>query len=167
MSFIAEALQPYAGEIQDGSWGAKTKASFNNVSWADTPDFAKNAKKSSPAQLKGFRYEKRLEIYLTGLTKELGWTLISHRWVAYNGLFAQVDFILIPPSDPAILIEAKYTYTDTTEQRKLYTKLLEELGFISITSCTICHNLTPSTPRDKIIHTLSGLTQDSIWQLRI
>jgi len=162
---MTEAFKPANHNIK-----AKTQVPVNPVTgakWADPPTFAKANKKNSPAQVIGIRYERRVEKALSTLKEDHGFTLTSHKWIHFNGVYAQPDFILSSLSKAAILFEVKYTYTDTSAQRKFYTKLLKELGFGPITSLTICHNLTSSTPRDKIIHNFHDLQQDSIWQLRI
>ena len=140
---------------------------LKNVQWSDAPWFAKSTK-NTPAQITGLRYERAIEQKLSILAESLGFKLIAHKWINYNGdLFAQPDFVLVSSSGAAILIEVKYTYTDTSNQRELYTRLLQELDLNPITSLIICRNLTSETPRDKIIHNFHDIKQDSIWQLRI
>ena len=166
MSFMEKAFSQLEHHVQTkvGQRGNFIKG----VYWAGTPWFAEPNKKNTPAQTTGLRYERKVEQKLITLATSFRFELVSHKWIGYNGdLFAQPDFVLISPSGAAILIEVKYTYTDTSNQRKLYTRLLKELGLNPITSFTICHNLTSETPRDKIIHNFHDLQQDSIWQLRI
>ena len=165
MNLITEIFKPVKHHIQ-------TKARrqgdlLKDVHWTDTPEFAK-ASKNTPAQITGLRYERAVELKLSTLAKAFGFNLGAHKWIHYNNWsFAQLDFVFISSSGAAILIEVKYNWTDTSSQRKLYTRLLQKLGLTSITSITICHNLTSETPRDKIIHNFHDLKQDSIWQLRI
>jgi len=166
MSFMTEAFKPANHIILTKP--RKPDNLIKSVQWVDTPGFVKIDKKNSPAQTIGIRYEKRVEKELIALTNLEGFELASHKWIKYNNkFFAQPDFVLISLYGTSILIEVKYTYTDTFDQRELYTKLLKKLGYKSITSCTICHNLTSETPKDKIIHNFRDIKQDSVWQLRI
>ena len=165
MSFMAEAFKPGNHHIKP-----KARVPVNSVSgatWSNPPLFAQLNEKTSPAQTIGIRYERRVEKVLSTIREDHGFILTSHRWIKFNEVYAQPDFILSSLSKAAILFEVKYTYTDTLAQREFYTRLLKELGFGPVISCTICHNLTSSTPRDKIIHNFHEITQDSIWQLRI
>ena len=163
MSFMTEVFKPVKHNIVL----KPKKANIKIACWIDTPEFAKVNKKYSTAQTAGIRYEKRVKQELLKLADSLGFELISHRWIKYNdGSFAQPDFVLVSLLE-SILFEVKYTWTDTSSQRNHYTNLLKEIGLKSITSCTVCHNLTSKTPRDEIIHIFSDIKQDSIWQLRI
>lgn len=161
---MTEAFKPVKHHIQVKA--RRDGGSIRNVYWTHAPDFIEA--NHTPAQTTGLRYERKIEQELTLLADDLGFKLLAHKWISYNDRsLAQPDFVLTSPSGAAILIEAKYTYTDTFNQRKLYTRLLKQLGFWPITSITICHNLTSAIPRDKIIHNFHDLQQDSIWQLRI
>lgn len=168
MSFMTEAFKPVKHHIQVK---ARQEGNlFENVYWADAPEFAVSSISStnSPVQIIGFRYERAVGVKLGILAESFGFKLNAHKWISYNnGLFAQPDFILVSPSGAAILIEVKHTWTDTSSQLRLYTRLLEKLGLSPITSLTVCRNLTSLTPRDEIIHDFHDLQQDSVWQLRI
>ena len=166
MSFMTEAFKPVNHTILNKP--RESDYLIRSAQWVGVPEFSKSKKKNSLAQTTGIRYEKRVEQELATFAVLLGFKLISHKWIKYNDwIFAQPDFILISPSGAAILIEVKYTWTDTLDQRKLYTRLLQKLNLNPTTSITICHNLTQETPRDKIIHDFHDLKQDSVWQLRI
>ena len=165
MSFMTKAFSVTNHRIQTKVW--QQDILLKNVQWADAPWFTESSK-NTLAQKTGLRYERVFEQKISVLAESIGFKFIAHKWINYNGdLFAQPDFVLVSPSKAVILIEAKYTYTNTLNQRKLYTRLLQKLGLNPITSITVCRNLTSETPRDRIIHDFHDLKQDSIWQLRI
>ncbi len=160
----ANLFKPSTHHIQDTTTRV-SPANLIGTCWVDNPNFPKG--QMSNAQKMGIRYENRIGKKLTTLAQSLGWQLIDHRWISYQGSIAQPDFVLIAPSGAGILFEAKYTHTDTSVQRALYANLLKELGIYPLTSCTICHNLTNQTPQELIITNPLDIAQDSIWQLRI
>lgn len=164
MSFMADVFKPSTHQIE--AQVREPISTYTDVMWTPPPAFASSNTKPAPARLAGIRYENRVRAVLSSHLSNYGFILHSHRWIYFNDSYAQPDFILVSPSGSAIIFEVKYTYTDTSSQRKLYEQLLERLGFWPITSCTICHNLTAATPRDKIIHDFHDIEQDSVWQLR-
>lgn len=122
---------------------------------------------NTAAQRAGIRYEARVEKVLDELQKKYGATLYSHIWFDFDGKSAQTDFFMVFPSGGTLLFEAKHTWVDTAQQRALYRKLLEAIGFSPVITCTICARLTQQTPREKIVHSLTEIEEGAIWQLRV
>lgn len=119
------------------------------------------------AQKAGMRYENRVGKKLRKYTMPLGAVLHEHVWISVANRNYQPDYFMVFPSGSVLLFEVKQTWVDTTNQLALYKELLIQLGYISVTCCTICKNLTPETPRERLVRSFSDITEDSIWQVRV
>lgn len=94
----------------------------------------------------GLAYERKVGKFLKTYCDSKGWELMDHQWFVYsNGVetkYFQPDFIITRPGQDGLLIEAKLTYIDTTEQVQKYLKYLSIFG-LSCVPITIVRNLIP------------------------
>lgn len=126
-----------------------------------------STKDMTPAQKMGIYYERKVGQHLAARVPGIGGTLWDHEWIEYDGAFAQPDFIIIFPSNACLLLEVKYTWIDCSGQLELYKDLLTFLDYGPVTACTVCRNLAPGVPRDKIVQELEDVVEGSVWQLRL
>ena len=125
------------------------------------------APSGTAAQRAGMRYENRVGKQLKKCAKAVGATLHEHVWISAGGKNYQPDYFMTFPSKSVLLFEVKQTWVDTCTQLSVYRELLSRLGYDSITTCTICRNLTPETPRSQIIYSFSDISEDSVWLIRV
>jgi len=94
----------------------------------------RNTRKYTPAQRKGFGYEKRVKTRLEQLLLPLGWRIRDHVWVEH----VQPDFVLESPGGCLLVVEVKLTQTDCEMQLAKYKHVLGcDLGI------QICRRLLP------------------------
>jgi hypothetical protein len=113
----------------------------------------------------GIRYEKKVKDFLSPIATHLGLDLWDHQRLSVGTSTAEPDFVLVSASAAGLLIEVKYTWEDTSSQRAYYSGLLRLLGISPVVSCTICHNLTPSTPKNLIVRDFYSIEDNSVFQL--
>lgn len=122
-------------------------------------------KGASPLARLGIRYERKVGQFLTPIATNLGLDLWDHQRLKVGSSTAEPDFVLVSASAAGLLIEVKYTWEDTTSQRAYYAGLLHLLGISPVVSCTVCRNLTPSTPKHLIVRDFYSITDNSVFQL--
>lgn len=88
----------------------------------------------TPAQKRGFAYERKVQRKLETLLLPLGWTIRDHEWV--EGI--QPDFVLESPSKCLLVVEVKLTQTDCEMQLGKYKHVLG-----CDTGIQICRRLLP------------------------
>jgi hypothetical protein len=118
-----------------------------------------------PAARLGIRYERRVRQFLSPIAANLGLDLWDHQRLQVGGSTAEPDFVLVSASAAGLLIEVKYTWEDTLNQRAFYAGLLRLLGISPVVSCTICRNILPSTPTDLIVRDFYSIADNSVFQL--
>ena len=115
---------------------------------------------------RGATYERRVGKELKKYATELGWELLDHWWlcspVSRGTIWKQPDFVLISPSEAAIVFESKLTWVDCSFQLASYTNLLSQMGY-SAFGVTVCRNLTPLSPPP--ITNFYDLCPNSTWHL--
>lgn len=121
----------------------------------------------TPAQKKGLQYEARvgraIEEWCGSQDIREYW---DSEWIEYDGKLAQPDKVVILDSGCALLFEVKLTWVDTTMQLGFYRALLNALGYDEVVAVTVCKNLCPGCPRDKIVRSLDDIYDGCIWQMR-
>ncbi|GAF84233.1 unnamed protein product [marine sediment metagenome] len=128
--------------------------------------------KETAAQRDGRRYEARVGRWLALRAAALGLTVWDHTWLEYQFCHesrtrrAQPDFVLEAEDGGfGYVFEVKQTWVDTTTQLELYTTLLHALG-LDVIPATLCHNLTPDTPRDLIVRSFDDIEAGSVMLVR-
>lgn len=115
---------------------------------------------------RGKTYERKVGKVLAKQAELLDWELLDHWWlcnpVGSGSVWSQPDFVLISPSDCAIVFESKLTWVDCTFQLQKYTSLLTQLGYSSFGIC-VCRNLTPLSPTP--ISTFDDIYPGATWHL--
>lgn len=95
-----------------------------------------------PAVKRGYGFEDKVGGLIEALAAELGWVFLDHPWFDHN----QPDFVLISPSQAAVVFEVKLTWTpEAVCQLARYSTLLAE-EYHPITQVVVARNLTPVTP---------------------
>lgn len=98
---------------------------------------------------RGLAYQRKVGKVLAKEAKVLGWKLLDHWWICRpvkaGVVWRQPDFVLISPSNCAIVFEAKLTWVDCAFQLAGYVELLILLGY-SAFGITVCRNLTQFSP---------------------
>lgn len=135
----------------------------------------------TPAQRKGRRYESRVGRWLTSRAVARCLKVWDHEWLEYQFQHenfirrAQPDFVLEPPPrEPSLVsplslsfvFEVKQTWVDTTSQLDLYVTLLANLGLNAI-PVTLCKNLTPQAPKERVVRSFDKLVPYSIMMVRV
>lgn len=140
----------------------------------------------TPAQRKGRRYESRVGRWLAARIDAR--CLWNHVWLEYRFQHEQIirraqpDFVLttvtrspaanrsttptLEAQTTCFVFEVKHTWVDTTTQLNLYVALLAEFGLDAIPA-TLCRNLTPQTPKDRIVRGFDNLVPYSIMMVRV
>lgn len=119
------------------------------------------------AQKQGLKYEQAVGAHLQESARSVGAVLWDHPWFGYNdNKVCQADFVMVFPSQNAILFEVKLTWRDCTKQLEFYSKILKHLGLSTI-QCTVCKNLAADTPRAPLIYDFESIEHRSIWRLRV
>ena len=116
----------------------------------------------------GRAYEKKVGKVLKTLCDSNGWILWDHQWFVYTAAgqrnYFQPDFIVEQPGGKGLVVEAKLTYVDTTEQLTKYQNYLEIFG-LTCTPVTAVRNLTPLVPRELIISEFASIFPGAVWHL--
>lgn len=118
-------------------------------------------------QTLGVRYEnrigKKIEDWCGSQDIHEFW---SNEWIEYDGKLAQPDKVVILSSGCALLFEIKLTWVDTSDQLAFYTKLLAALGHPVDMCVTVCKNLRPGVPRERIVRSLDEIYDGCVLQMR-
>ena len=131
------------------------------------PAFASSPPYPAPCGLQGTRgrgltYQHRVGKVLQPLAKDLGWAFYAEEWI-YHGAWLQPDFILISPSNAALILDAKLTFTESAwPQLARYAAALSAWGY-GTTCIQVCRNLTPSAP--PAVADFVDLDDQSVWHL--
>jgi len=93
---------------------------------------------------------------------QLGWDFIDHQWIETFDGWLQPDFVLVPPSGCALLVECKLTWKDCSAQLRKYRLALQ--GMQQPSCCIVaCRNLTSQAPVP--FTSLEDVEDGGVWHL--